>query len=817
MSIINFPQNPTLNELYPFGGKTWQWNGSYWGIYSGSSISIVDINYSASTGELWYTKSDLSQNKTSEWSYFTGGSYDTSTREITLSANTGGTFTITNLDYNGVTNLNFNVANYDLTIERASGNDTVSLSILATDMTVTGGTYNPNNGIVTFTNNSGGTFTVSGFTSGYTDIRTTGVTYTPSTGLLTFNTTTTQNAYSANTAYYVSGTTDYLPKFNSTGITNSIIFNSGSTVGVNNPTPSYLLDLSASTSSDTLVMFDAGNRIRNGNNLSNSRFVSSSDTTEKTSSFNLFDNNSAEFLSNTNNTASIYLERSGTTYNPVTTNAKRNDLVVAQNFNGKSIHFATVPTGNNNGVGRTIRMTIAPNGYVGIGTTTPTRELQTKGNFSIGTGGSGGGIYGALNWVASTNTFTFTNNAGDRGLYIKTNGGVINGSVGAAVIAGVVGSGIILSGDYTIGEASQNQLVLASAGNVGIGTNSPSYKLHLKNGVATNSSAFAGTLLAIESSGNTYCSVLSPDASASGIAFGSDSNRSAAFMNWGYSLNRLAITTNNTNSFITLSTGNQTEVMRLTSTGTVGIGITSPSHSLHVSGTTFCTDLGAELSVQAPNFYPTQDTDLTLNTRTNTGTKNINFRTGVGSGGIGSLRMVITSGGTVGIGTSTPDSTLHVFKGSAGSVTAVGGTNVTIEDSSTNYLSMLAPDNQYSGIVFGSPSDSFGAYIRWRQTDTFLDISTADFGDYIRLGAGNSDIKAYVTSNGFGVNTLPVASAALEISATTQGFLPPRMTNAQITGITSPATGLMAYSTTENLIVYYNGTNWMKITGVTTL
>ena len=576
MSTINFPDSPNSGDLYSFGSKTWQWNGSYWGIYSGSTLSIVNLSYSADTGELWYTKSDLSQNKTSEWSYFTGGSYNTSTREITLSANTGGTFTISNLDYNGVTNLDFNVANYDLTIQRPSGNDTVNLSILATDMTVTGGTYNSSNGVVTFINNSGGTFEVSGFTSGYTDIRTTGVTYTPSTGLLTFNTTTTQNAYSANTAYYVSGATDYLPKFNSTGITNSIIFNSGTTVGINNPNPLYLLHLSSSTSSDTAVMFDAGNRVRNANNLSNSRFVSSSDTTEKTSSFNLFDNNSAEYLSNTNNAVTIYLERSGATFNPVTTNATRNDLVVAQNFNGKSIHFATVPTGNGNGVGRTIRMTIAPNGYVGIGTTTPTRELQTKGNFSIGTGGSGGGIYGALNWVALTNTFTFTNNNGDRGLSIKTNTGTINSSLGAAIISGVVGSGIILSGDYTIADASQNQLVLASGGNVGVGNSSPLYKLHIRNGAATSSSAFAGTLLAVESSGNTYCSILSPDANASGIAFGSNSNRSASFINWSYNLNRLAITTDNTSSYISLSTGNQSEVMRLSSTGSVGIGTSSP-------------------------------------------------------------------------------------------------------------------------------------------------------------------------------------------------------------------------------------------------
>jgi len=245
MSTINFPNNPTPGELFPFGGKTWQWNGNYWGVYSGSTLSIVDLSYSANTGELWYTKSDLSQSNTSIWSYITGGSYNTTTRDITLSANTGGTFTISNLDYNGVTNLNFNQSNYDLTIERPSGNDTVSLSILATDMTVTGGTYNPSNGTVTFRNNSGGTFEVTGFATNYTDIYTTGFTYNPNTGLIQFDRTDLQNAYSGFTSYYVSGTTNYIPKFNSTGVTNSQIFDDGSSVtigyGNNNATNTELL------------------------------------------------------------------------------------------------------------------------------------------------------------------------------------------------------------------------------------------------------------------------------------------------------------------------------------------------------------------------------------------------------------------------------------------------------------------------------------------------------------------------------------------------------------------------------------------------
>ncbi len=64
----------------------------------------------------------------------------------------------------------FNPATYDIAIKGNDGvNYTQNLSILATDMTITGGTYNINTGVVTFTNNTGGTFSVSGFSSGMTD------------------------------------------------------------------------------------------------------------------------------------------------------------------------------------------------------------------------------------------------------------------------------------------------------------------------------------------------------------------------------------------------------------------------------------------------------------------------------------------------------------------------------------------------------------------------------------------------------------------------------------------------------------------------
>ena len=76
------------------------------------------------------------------------------------------------------TGLTFNPSTYDISIERNDGVTlTQNLGILATDVTITGGTYDPLNGSITFINNTGGTFTVSGFITGFTDVQVTGYTY----------------------------------------------------------------------------------------------------------------------------------------------------------------------------------------------------------------------------------------------------------------------------------------------------------------------------------------------------------------------------------------------------------------------------------------------------------------------------------------------------------------------------------------------------------------------------------------------------------------------------------------------------------------
>jgi hypothetical protein len=62
--------------------------------------------------------------------------------------------------------------------------------------------------------------------------------------------------------------------------------------------------------------------------------------------------------------------------------------------------------------------------------------------------------------------------------------------------------------------------------------------------------------------------------------------------------------------------------------------------------------------------------------------------------------------------------------------------------------------------------------------------------------------------------TTPDASAALELESTTKGFLPPRITLAQINAIATPVEGLMVYCldcTTKGLFVN-NGTKFINIT-----
>jgi hypothetical protein len=65
-------------------------------------------------------------------------------------------------------------------------------------------------------------------------------------------------------------------------------------------------------------------------------------------------------------------------------------------------------------------------------------------------------------------------------------------------------------------------------------------------------------------------------------------------------------------------------------------------------------------------------------------------------------------------------------------------------------------------------------------------------------------------SIGIGTST-PNSSALLDLTSTTKGFLPPRLTTVQKNAISTPASGLVVYDTTLNNLCTYNGSSWTEL------
>ena len=71
---INFPDNPTPNDTFTNGGRTWIWDGTTWKIYSSTasgiglnqlsvtnaSVGTSALSYNNTTGVFTYTPPDLS-------------------------------------------------------------------------------------------------------------------------------------------------------------------------------------------------------------------------------------------------------------------------------------------------------------------------------------------------------------------------------------------------------------------------------------------------------------------------------------------------------------------------------------------------------------------------------------------------------------------------------------------------------------------------------------------------------------------------------------------------------------------------------------
>ena len=109
--------------------------------------------------------------------------------------------------------------------------------------------------------------------------------------------------------------------------------------------------------------------------------------------------------------------------------------------------------------------------------------------------------------------------------------------------------------------------------------------------------------------------------------------------------------------------------------------------------------------------------------------------------------------------------------------------------------------------VNASGSATAGIEIRSTSARRFRILATSTITTLEATNTGGISTNASL-SVGSGY-TPANASAVLQADSTTQGFLPPRMTDAERDAITNPAAGLMIYDTSNNQMNYWNGSTWI--------
>jgi hypothetical protein len=381
-------------------------------------------------------------------------------------------------------------------------------------------------------------------------------------------------------------------------------------------------------------------------------------------------------------------------------------------------------------------------------------------------------------------------------------------------------------------EGGAEAMRITSAGNVGIGTSNPTNKLDVNGELSTGNinvrgDGSEGGQITFNNAANS-AGPLTLDVDASG-----NGRLITTVNNANLSLGQLS----GTGGIVQFYTAN-IERMRIDASGNVGIGTSSPIAKLDVFGTSLTrTNTAAgdsPLVVRNDNAAnnTTKSTGLLLQGTDTTGVgKNaglvqcgpldVNYVTTYLSfftrtADVLAEKMRIDNNGNVGLGTSSPGAKLDVVGGNVRI-----GNNQTLSfrnaaGSATASLLLQSDDNFVASNAAGTPIFSF------TQSASPIAIYGANSNNRMSFDASsnvvfwlvNGSERMRIDSTGsVGIGTSsPDASALLDVSSTTKGFLPPRMSTAQrdaIGGATQE--GLILYNVTTDKLQVFAAGAWVNL------
>jgi hypothetical protein len=438
----------------------------------------------------------------------------------------------------------------------------------------------------------------------------------------------------------------------------------------------------------------------------------------------------------------------------------------------------------------TERMRIDSSGNVGIGSASPTAKLHVAGTALFEGDVNIGG------YLLKKSSYDYLEFDDDSQVYGPDSNVTVLGSISGVAIATNLNNGG--GGEFTVatGSSGTKLLKINTSGNLQLPSYGAGYlKSDASGNITVDADIIEDTLDSVTTRGNT---------TSNNITVGSITANGNITTNTGvfYSGNGTKLDLNQYNAgYLRLLTDN-TERLRVTATGNVGIGTTSPGTKLEVSGSTQVITIRTSYpsdSSQRGAFLWKDGANITgsIDTRYDGTTVDMYFGSLYNSGYNSTTRLVIKGNGNVGIGTTSPGSTLEVD----GSFNVVNGNNSITHfnyvDGSTNYVRGITYFDNASayftggnvGIGTTSPAQKLDVVGRVRASydaNNYYEIGASSSGGFVvgkNGGTETVNIRTYgdshFTGGNFGIGTSSPAAKLhvyggyikVEGSATDQYYL----------------------------------------------